>query len=90
VRCEWIGRNPFELAEPMAAPRSELKPPTAEQAAAISAEAWRDLDWGMMVWLYVTTGGATGRGIRRCCTDGWTLTTGSPCATYRHRAGRPS
>jgi integrase len=60
VRWEWIGRNPFELAEPIAAPRSEPKPPTAEQAAAISAEAWRDLDWGMMVWLYMTTGARRG------------------------------
>jgi hypothetical protein len=46
VRWEWIGRNPFELAEPISLPHSEPRPPTAEQAAVISAEAWRDLDWG--------------------------------------------
>ena len=51
VRWEWIGRNPFELAEPISLPHSEPRPPTAEQAAVISAEAWRDLDWGMMVWI---------------------------------------
>ena len=26
----------------------------------ISAEAWRDLDWGMMVWLFMTTGAHRG------------------------------
>jgi len=45
VRWEWIGRNPFELAEPIPVPHSDPQPPTAEQAATISAEAWRDLDW---------------------------------------------
>jgi len=60
VRWEWIGRNPFELAEPISLPHSEPRPPTAEQAAVISAEAWRDLDWGMMVWLFMTTGARRG------------------------------
>jgi len=35
VRWEWIGRNPFELAEPISLPHSEPRPPTAEQAAVI-------------------------------------------------------
>lgn len=69
VRWEWIGRNPFELAEPISAPHSEPKPPTAEQAAVISAEAWRDLDWGMMVWLYMTTGARQARCARCAGTD---------------------
>jgi integrase len=60
VRWEWIGRNPFELAEPISVPHSEPRPPTAEQAAVISAEAWRDLDWGMMVWIFMTTGARRG------------------------------
>ncbi len=60
VRWEWIGRNPFELAEPISAPHSEPHPPTAEQAAVVSGEAWRDLDWGMMVWIFMATGARRG------------------------------
>ena len=79
VRWEWIGRNPFELAEPIAAPRSEPKPPTAEQAAAISAEAWRDhSNGGMMVWLYMTTGARRGE----MCALRWD-------PRFRYRRGGP-
>ncbi|MCY7299987.1 MAG: tyrosine-type recombinase/integrase, partial [Ilumatobacteraceae bacterium] len=60
VRWEWIGRNPFELAEPISVPYSDPRPPTADQAATISAEAGRDLDWGMTVWLFMTTGARRG------------------------------
>ena len=60
VRWEWIGRNPFEMAEPIPVSHSEPHPPTAEQAAIISAEGWRDLDWGMMVWIFMTTGARRG------------------------------
>jgi integrase len=56
VRWGWVGRNPFELAGPIAAPHSDPQPPTATQAATIAAEAWLDLDWGMLVWLSMTTG----------------------------------
>jgi integrase len=66
VRWEWIGRNPFELAEPIPVPHSDPQPPTAEQAATISAEAWRDLDWGMMVWLFMTTGARRGEMCALC------------------------
>ncbi len=60
VRWEWIGRNPFELSEPISLPQSDPRPPSATQAAVIAGEAWRDLDWGMMVWLYMTTGARRG------------------------------
>ena len=60
VRWGWVGRNPFELTEPIAAPHADPQPPTAAQAAAIAAEAWRDLDWGMLVWLAMTTGARRG------------------------------
>jgi hypothetical protein len=56
ARWGWIGRNPFELAEPISVPHFDPQPPTAVQAAAIAEEAWRDLDWGMLVWLAMTTG----------------------------------
>jgi integrase len=60
VRWGWIGRNPFELTEPISVPHSDPQPPTAAQAAAIAEEAWRDLDWGMLVWLAMTTGARRG------------------------------
>jgi integrase len=60
VRWGWIGRNPFELAESISVPHSDPRPPTAAQAAAIAEEAWRDLDWGMLVWVAMTTGARRG------------------------------
>ena len=60
VRWKWHGVNPFDLAEPLPAARSNPKPPTSEQAAVIVTEAWQDLDWGMLVWLAMTTGARRG------------------------------
>ena len=60
VRWQWHGVNPFDLAEPLPAPRPNPKPPTSEQAATIVTEAWQDLDWGMLVWLAMTTGARRG------------------------------
>jgi integrase len=60
VRWGWIGRNPFDLTEPIAMPHADPQPPSAAQAAAIAAEAWADLDWGMFVWLAMTTGARRG------------------------------
>lgn len=56
LRWGWTGTNPFDLAEPISAPRPEPHPPTPEQAAAIANEAWLDLDWGLMVWIAMVTG----------------------------------
>jgi integrase/DNA-binding transcriptional regulator YhcF (GntR family) len=60
VRWRWFGVNPFEQADPLPAARPEPKPPTADQAAKIATEAWRDLDWGMLVWLAMVTGARRG------------------------------
>lgn len=60
VRWGWIGVNPFDLAEPLPAAKSDPKPPSAMQAAAIVMEAWLDPDWGMFVWLAMTTGARRG------------------------------
>jgi integrase len=60
VRWGWLGRNPFELSEPIAAARPDPQPPTAEQAAVIVNKAWHDLNWGMFVWLAMTTGARRG------------------------------
>ena len=51
VRWKWISVNPAEAAKPPAAPAPNPQPPTTEQAARICAEAWKDPDWGMFVWL---------------------------------------
>jgi integrase len=60
VRWRWLGTNPLAQAEPIPATRPDPQPPTPEQAAAIAAEAWRDLDWGMFVWLALVTGARRG------------------------------
>lgn len=60
VRWKWHGINPFDLAEPLPVARPNPKPPTTDQAAVIVSEAWQDLDWGMLVWLAMTTGARRG------------------------------
>ncbi|NLT54989.1 MAG: tyrosine-type recombinase/integrase [Actinomycetales bacterium] len=56
VRWRWIAVNPIAQAEPPSPGRPDPQPPTPQQAARIVSEAWRDLDWGMLVWLAMTTG----------------------------------
>ena len=56
VRWGWVGENPTAKAEPPPAPTPNPQPPTAEQAARIVAESWRDPDWGSLVWTAMTTG----------------------------------
>jgi integrase/DNA-binding transcriptional regulator YhcF (GntR family) len=60
VRWGWMGVNPFSQADPLPAARPNPKPPTADQAAKIATEAWKDLDWGMLVWLAMVTGARRG------------------------------
>jgi integrase len=56
ARWRWVGSNPVQQAEPPSVPKADPQPPTPEQAAAIVIEAWKDPDWGMLVWLAMTTG----------------------------------
>jgi integrase len=60
VRWKWISVNPADAAEPPVAPAPNPQPPTTEQAARICAEAWKDPDWGMFVWLAMMTGARRG------------------------------
>ncbi|WP_025616843.1 tyrosine-type recombinase/integrase [Salinispora cortesiana] len=60
VRWRWIGANPIDQAEPPSPARPDPRPPTPEQAASIATAAWRDLDWGMFVWLALLTGARRG------------------------------
>lgn len=56
LRWQWVTVSPMSQAEPPAAPKPNPQPPTAEQAARIVNEAWRDPDWGTLVWTAMTTG----------------------------------
>jgi integrase len=60
VRWGWIAVSPVEQTEPPSAPRPNPKPPTAAEAAAILNEAWKDPDWGVLIWLTMTTGARRG------------------------------
>lgn len=52
--------NPLDQANIPRAPTPEPKPPTLEKATAIVNEAFKDLPWGMLVWLAMTTGARRG------------------------------
>lgn len=56
VRWRWIASNPIDAAEPPASPKPNPRPPTPEEAARILNEAWKDPDWGVLVWLVMVTG----------------------------------
>ncbi|MQA08130.1 MAG: tyrosine-type recombinase/integrase [Pseudonocardiaceae bacterium] len=55
VRWKWISANPATQADPPPAPTPDPQPPTAEEAARILNQAWKDLDWGTLVWTVMTT-----------------------------------
>lgn len=67
-RWRWVSINPVEFASPPGAKAPEPKPPSAEDAARIVDEAWRDPDCGMLVWLTMTTGARRGE----LCAIHWT------------------
>jgi integrase len=56
VRWRWIASNPIGEAEPPAAPKPRPHPPSSQEAARILAEAWKDPDWGLLVWVVMVTG----------------------------------
>jgi integrase len=60
VRWRWLGTNPLEQAVRPTPGRPDPQPPTPEQASRIATEAWRDVDWGMLVWLALMTGARRG------------------------------
>lgn len=60
VKWRWVSVNPVGQAEPPTAPVPNPKPPTVEDAARIVNEAWRDPDWGTLVWVAMTTGARRG------------------------------
>lgn len=56
IKWKWITVNPIIDAEPPAPPRGNPKPPSSKQAALIVNEAFKDPDWGTLVWLTMVTG----------------------------------
>lgn len=69
IRWRWIATNPLDQAHAPRAATSDPRPPTPEQAAAILNEAFRDVGWGMLVWLAMTTGARRGE----ICAFRWDL-----------------
>ncbi|MEU4395239.1 tyrosine-type recombinase/integrase [Kribbella sp. NPDC023855] len=55
-RWKWVTVNPIADAVPPAAPKGNPRPPSAAQAARIINEAFKDPDWGALVWLTMVTG----------------------------------
>lgn len=68
VRWRWVAVNPLAQAEPPPAPRSNPRPPSAEQAARLLNKAWDDPDWGALIWTAMTTGARRGE----LCAVRWT------------------
>lgn len=60
VRWHWLSVNPLDQAEPPRSVAADPHPPTPQQAAAIVNEAFKDLGWGMLVWIAMTTGARRG------------------------------
>jgi integrase len=60
VKWRWVSRNPISQAEPPASPSPDPEPPSPAEAAHLLREAWKDPDWGSLVWLAMTTGARRG------------------------------
>ncbi|MFD1233271.1 tyrosine-type recombinase/integrase [Pseudonocardia benzenivorans] len=60
VRWRWITVNPLDQAEPPRGSKSEPDPPTVDQAAAILNAAFKDMWWGVLLWVAMTTGARRG------------------------------
>ncbi|MBV8993506.1 MAG: tyrosine-type recombinase/integrase [Pseudonocardiales bacterium] len=56
VRWRWIATNPIAQAAPPPQPKPNPQPPTADEAARILTEAWKDPDWAVLIWLTMVTG----------------------------------
>lgn len=68
VRWRWVSVSPIGQAEPPAAPKANPQPPTSADAARILNAAWRDPDWGTLLWTAMTTGARRGE----LCAVRWT------------------
>jgi integrase len=55
-RWNWVATNPMTMAEPPTVKPPNPRPPSAEEAGRIVEEAWKDPDWGTLLWLTMVTG----------------------------------
>lgn len=60
VRWRWVSVSPLDQSTPPGAPKPNPQPPTPAEAARIVNEAWRDPDWGALIWVAMTTGARRG------------------------------
>jgi integrase len=60
VKWKWVPVSPVGDAEPPPAPVPKPTPPGAIDAARIVNRAWRDPDWGTLIWTAMTTGARRG------------------------------
>jgi integrase len=76
VRWKWVSINYAAQAKKPAVPRPNPKPPSTEDAARLATEAWKDEEWGALVWAAMTTGARRGE----LCAIRWATSTWStPC-----------
>jgi integrase len=60
VRWKWVSINYGDQAKKPSVPRSNPLPPSADDAARLVTEAWKDPIWGAFVWAAMTTGARRG------------------------------
>ena len=68
VRWRWVAVSPVAQGEPPAAPKENPSPPSPADAARILTAAYRDPDWGTLLWVSMTTGARRGE----VCAIRWT------------------
>jgi integrase len=56
VKWQWIAVSPMSRADVPPLPTPSPQPPSVQEAARIASEAWKDPDWGTLVWVAMTTG----------------------------------
>ena len=57
VVWHWVPSNVAQQADKPRMPHPDPKPPTSDEAARLVTRAWsRDADWGVFVWVKMTTG----------------------------------
>jgi integrase len=56
VRWRYLAINPAELVEAPSPSASNPDPPTPQEAAALLNDAWRDPEWGLLLWLTMVSG----------------------------------
>jgi hypothetical protein len=64
VRWRWVSASSISQAATPSAPAPNPQPPSPQRAARIINEAWRDPDWGALLWVAMTTGARRGSFVR--------------------------